>query len=85
MRAPEQPQDSHPNTHAKSIEKAIVLKLFGAPERLGEETQAEPHPETLTISFEKHSFRSFLELLSVWGISGLLPPPSPEWAREEPL
>jgi hypothetical protein len=34
MRAPEQPQDSHPKTHAKSIEKAIVLKLFGAPERL---------------------------------------------------
>ena len=56
MRAPEQPQDSHPKTHAKSIEKAIVLKLFGAPERLGEETQAEPHPETLTKSFQKQSF-----------------------------
>ena len=56
MRAPEQPQDSHPKTLTKSFEKAIVLKLFGAPERLGAETQAEPHPETLTKSFEKHSF-----------------------------
>ena len=56
MRAPEQPQDSHPKTLTKSFEKAIVLKLVEAPERLGEETQAEPHPETLTKSFEKHSF-----------------------------
>ena len=56
MRAPEQPKDSHRKTLTKSFEKAIVLKLFGAPERLGEETQAEPHPETLTKSFEKQSF-----------------------------
>ena len=46
------------------------------------EQPKDSYPETLTKSFEKQSFGSFLVLRSVWSISGLLPPPSPEWARE---
>ena len=46
------------------------------------EQPKDSHPEALTKSFEKQSFGSFLVLRSVWSISGLLPPPSPEWARE---
>ena len=38
--------------------------------------------ETLTKSFQNQSFGSILELWSVRSMSGLLPPPSPEWARE---
>ena len=46
------------------------------------EQPKDSYPETLTKSFGKQSFGSLLELWSVWGTSGLLPPPSPEWAGE---